>query len=142
MEFGFANNSIGVEGSFVGPLAQFDPTKHNVVLRTTPTAAIRKDMSELTVIVSHIEEGLPTVTTVTDVASGTINQTLTPGGGLNGKGVRVKIAGEDEKTVGFFFVNAETEAETHIPMKALMRNEPKAFAFVLGGICGLERSCV
>ena len=131
VEFGFANNSVGVEGSFVGPLAQFDPAKHNVVLRTSPTAAIRKELSEVTVIVSHIEEGLPTVTTITDVASGTVNQLLTPGGGLNGKGVRVKIAGDDENAVGIFFVNAETNAETHIPMKALMRNEPKAFAFVI-----------
>lgn len=78
VEFGFTNNSVGVEGSFVGPLAQFDPEKHSVVLRSTPTAAIRKELSEVTVIVSHIEEGLPTISTITDVATGLINKQLTP----------------------------------------------------------------
>lgn len=131
VEFGFTNNSVGVEGSFVGPSAQFDPNLHAVVLRSTPTAAIRKELSQVTAIVSHIEEGLPTISTVTDVATGSVNKQLTPGGGLNGKGTRVKIVGEEGQEVGFFFVNAETQAVTVVPQTSLLRNEPKNFSFVI-----------
>ena len=131
VEFGFTNNSVGVEGSFVGPSAQFDPEKHSVVLRSTPTAASRKELSEVTVIVSHIEEGLPTISTITDVATGLINKQLTPGGGLNGKGTRVKVAGETGKEVGFFFINAETQEETAVAVTSLLRNEPKNFSFII-----------
>lgn len=86
VEFGFTTNSLGVEGSFIGPKAQFDPARNKVVLRSTPTAEIRSKLTDISVIVSHVEEGLPTIISVTDVASGAVNTKLTPGGGLTGSG--------------------------------------------------------
>ena len=103
VEFGFTTNSLGVEGSFIGPKAQFDPARNKVVLRSTPTAEIRSKLTDISVIVSHVEEGLPTIISVTDVASGAVNTKLTPGGGLTGSGQRIKIAGETGDAVGFFF---------------------------------------
>lgn len=132
VEFGFVNNSLGVEGAFIGPKAQFDPAKNRVVLRTTPTAAVREELADISVIVSHVEEGLPTIITVTDVASGLVNQKLTPGGGLTGKGSRCKIVGEEgDDNVGFFFVNAKDNKETPVPVTSLIRNEPANFSFVI-----------
>ena len=57
VEFGFTTNSLGVEGSFIGPKAQFDPARNKVVLRSTPTAEIRSKLTDINVIVSHVEEG-------------------------------------------------------------------------------------
>ena len=85
-------------------IAQFDPARNKVVLRSTPTAEIRSKLTDISVIVSHVEEGLPTIISVTDVASGAVNTKLTPGGGLTGSGQRIKIAGETGDAVGFFFV--------------------------------------
>lgn len=133
VEFGFVTNSLGVEGPFIGPKAQFDPGRNRVVLRSSPTADIRKELADISVIVSHVEEGLPTIISVTDVASGLVNQKLTPGGGLTGKGSRCKVVGEesDDNNVGFFFVNAKDNKETAVPVTSLMRNEPANFSFVI-----------
>ncbi|MDD2953096.1 MAG: DUF4469 domain-containing protein [Parabacteroides sp.] len=131
VEFGLTSNSLGVEGSFIGPKAQFDPARNKVVLRSTPTAATRALLADISVIVSHVEEGLPTIVSVTDVATGIENSCLTPGGGLVGRGDRCKIAGEAGQTVGFFFVNAADQVETAVPATSLMRNEPANFSFVI-----------
>lgn len=131
VEFGFTSNSLGVDGSFIGPKAQFDPERNRVVLRSSPTAAIRAELTDIGVIVSHVEEGLPTITSVTDVATGLENTTLTPGGGLAGKGSRCKIAGDEGDAVGFFFVKAGGQEEIPVPATSLIRNEPANFSFII-----------
>lgn len=131
VEFGFANNSLGVEGSFIGPKAKFDPAVNNVVIRCIPRVEFKEDLKGISVIVGMIEEGLPTVTKVTDVFTQTVNQKLTPLSTLNGEGKRVKIAGAEGKTVGFFFINSETEAETAVPMTSVGRNDPSFFSFII-----------
>ena len=131
VEFGFTNNSLGVDGSFIGPKAQFDPSRNSVVLWSSPRAEIKEDMKGISVIVSAVEEGLPTIISVTDVSTGTQNDKLTPGGGLVGTGNRIKIAGEEGKAVGFFFVNVKDETETAVPMTSLIRNDPSAFSLII-----------
>ncbi len=131
VEFGFSNNSLGVDGVFVGPDAQFDPAVNNVVLRCTPRAEFRNDLKNISVIVSGTSDGLPVITCVTDVTTGSVNCDLTPGGGLNGDGNRVKIAGAEGQTVGFFFVSSTDQAETAVPATSLLRNDPSHFSFII-----------
>ena len=119
VEFGFTNNSFGVDGSFIGPKAQFDPSRNSVVLWSSPRAEIKEDMKGIS---------------VTDVSTGTQNGKLTPGGGLVGTGNRIKIAGEEGKAVGFFFVNAKDETETAVPMTSLIRNDPSAFSLIISAL--------
>lgn len=131
VEFGFTNNSLGVDGSFIGPKAQFDPSRNNVVLWSSPRAEIKAELKSISVIVSAVEEGLPTIISVTDVFTGTQNAKLTPGGGLVGTGNRTKIAGEEGKALGFFFVNAKDKTETAVPMTSLLRNDPSNFTLII-----------
>ena len=88
VEFGFANNSLGVDGPFIGPDAKFDPSVNNVTLRCSPRIEFKEDLKNISVIVAGTEEGLPTITKVVDVATGSENLRITPGGGLNGEGNR------------------------------------------------------
>lgn len=44
VEFGFTNNSLGVDRSFIGPRAKLDPAKNNVVIRRTSHAVFEKDL--------------------------------------------------------------------------------------------------
>lgn len=131
VEFGFTNNSLGVDGPFIGPKAQFDPTRNNVVLWSSPRSEIKEDLKGISVIVSAVEEGLPTIISVTDVTTGTQNSKLTPNAGLIGTGNRIKIVGEEGKAVGFFFVNAASEAETPVLMTSVLRNDPSAFSLII-----------
>ncbi|WP_278625297.1 DNA-binding domain-containing protein [Parabacteroides gordonii] len=104
VEFGLTNNYLGIDGSFIGPKAKFDPAKNNVTLRSTPIKEVKEDMKGISVIVGEVVEGLPTITKLTDVFTGSVNGKITPGNTLNGEGKRVKIAGTEGSPVGFFFV--------------------------------------
>ena len=57
VEFGFTTNSLGVDGPFIGPDAQFDPAKNNVLLRSVPLVELKKDLKN-TVPVLLILEGI------------------------------------------------------------------------------------
>ena len=130
VEFGFTTNSLGVEGAFIGPKAQFDPAKNRVNLRSVPLSKYRVELDKISVIISSTEESLPTITTVTDVTTGSINDLITSGGGLNGTGYRVKIAGEDEQN-GFYFVSTDGEKETKVPAASILRNDPSNFTLIV-----------
>lgn len=131
VEFGFTNNSLGVDGPFIGPGAAFDPAKNNVSIRSTTRSVFREELKSINVIISGVEENLPTITTLTDVVTGKVNSQLTPLGNLNGEGKRVKVVGTEGSTVGFFFINAETEAETAVPKTSISRNDPSFFSFTI-----------
>lgn len=131
VEFGFTNNSLGVDGPLIGPAAQFNPAVNNVNIRSTPRSEFRDDLKKISVIITGVEENLPTISTVTDVVTKKINSQITPGGTLNGEGKRVRIVGEEGKKTGFFFINAATEAETAVPETAISRNDPSFFSFII-----------
>ena len=52
VEFGFTTNSLGADGPFIGPDAKFNQTKNKVVLRSVPLAELKKDLDNITVIIS------------------------------------------------------------------------------------------
>lgn len=131
VEFGFSNNSLGVDGSFIGPKAQFDPELNNVTLRCSPRGEFKNDLKSISVIVSAVEEALPTIIKVNDTTTGCVNNKITAGGGLTGEGYRTKIAGTGNTTIGFFFINASTKVETAVPETSLIRNEPSNFSFII-----------
>lgn len=132
VEFGFANNALGVEGAVIGPGTGFDPAVNRVVMRYTPLAELRHELDTIDVIINGTNEGMPVVSTLFDVFTKTTNEKLTPGNTLNGKGTRVKIAGEEGKEVGFFFIDSTDETKvTSVPESAVSRNEPSAFSFII-----------
>jgi hypothetical protein len=131
VEFGFTNNSLGVDGPFIGPAPLYNPLVNNVTLRCIPRSVFKKELADMDVIVGQVAEGLPTISTVTDVVTGEVNAHITPGGSLNGKGKRLRIIGEEGKTVGYSFINTTDNTETVVPMTALSRNEPSNFSFII-----------
>lgn len=132
VEFGFAYNSLGVEGAFIGPKAQFKQGTNRVIIRFAPLAELRPDLDSISVIVGEVQEGLPTIVTVTDVFTKEVNNHITPGNTLIGTGSRTKIVGEASNNVGFFFVDATDETKvTPMPETSISRNEPSNFSFII-----------
>ncbi|WP_195373571.1 MULTISPECIES: DUF4469 domain-containing protein [Parabacteroides] len=131
VEFGFTNNSLGVDGPFIGPKAAFNPEENSVSIRSSQRAEFREDLKKINVIVSGVEENLPTITRVIDIVTEKVNSQITPGGNLNGEGKRIKIVGTEGKTVGFFFINADNDTETAVSKTAVSRNDPSFFSFTI-----------
>ena len=57
VEFGFANNSLGVEGAVIGPGAGFDPAVNRVVMRCIPLVGLRPELDMIDVIINGTNEG-------------------------------------------------------------------------------------
>lgn len=132
VEFGLCNNALGISGSLIGPSAKFDPKVNNLLIQHTTLTELKKELSAIDVIIQGVNEGLPTIKTVTDVFTNTVNQKLTPGNTLNGSGNRVKVVGSEGSPVGFFFVDASDETKVvSVPMNTVSRNEPSNFAFII-----------
>lgn len=132
VEFGFAYNALGIDGPLIGPSAKFNPAVNNLAVRCTPLTELRPELDQIDVIINGVKEGLPTIGTLTDVGSKTVNSKLTPGNTLNGKGERVKIVGTEGNTVGFFFIDSTDETKVvAVPENVLSRNEPSNFSFII-----------
>lgn len=130
VEFGFSNNSLGVSGPFIGPKAQFDPTVNRIDLRTSPrTAEYGAELQRIPVIVTGVEEGLPTIISVTDVRSGATNDVLTPGGIVNVKVSRGRITDDSES--GLFFIADDGTTAATVPVRELGTNMPTKLSFVV-----------
>ena len=130
VEFGFAINSLGVSGPFIGPKAQFDPKKNTITLRTSPRTSIYRDeLQTIPVIVKGVEEGLPTVITVYDVKTQTTNDRITPGGIVNLKTSRGKIT--ETAGCGLFFESAGGEVAGTIGLADLATNTKTQLSFVV-----------
>ena len=83
-----------MDGPFIGPDAKFDPSVNNVTLRCSPRIEFKEDLKNISVIVAGTEEGLPTITKVVDVATGSENLRITPGGGCycTGTGTHLHVS--------------------------------------------------
>ena len=70
------------------------------------------------------------INSVTDIASGEVNTRLTPGGGVNLIGSKIRISG-DNATIGIILTNEATSETTTIPLNAILTNNPSKISFVV-----------
>jgi len=70
------------------------------------------------------------INSVTDVTSGEVNSRLTPGGGVNLTGSKVKIDG-DNAAIGISLTNQATTDVVMIPKTSLLVNDPSKITFIV-----------
>lgn len=130
VSFGLGYYSLAVNGVFIGDNAKWDTTKHNLSIRVTPTADLREAIKAAAVTVRSMAEVGTIINSVTDVTSGEVNSKLTPGGGVNLTGSKIKIQGEDP-TVGINLINQATSEVTTIALTSILVNDPSKISFIV-----------
>lgn len=130
ISFGFAHFSLGVNGVFIGDNAQWDNAKHSLYAKILPNTELRNAIKNTSVNVRGMATNGTIINSVTDVASGEENSKLTPGGGLNIFGSKIKIEG-DKPEVGLKLINQTTKAETAIPMTSILVNTPSQLSVIV-----------
>lgn len=128
--FGLGYFGLKVNGVFMGDNAQWDNNKHNLSVRVAPNAELRKAVESTSVNVRGRASAGTVINTVTDVTSGEENGKLTPGGGVNLTGTRIRVEG-DHPSVGLKLVNMETEGEITIPTGSILVNNPSNLTFIV-----------
>jgi hypothetical protein len=129
VEFGLVHNGLYVDGVFIGEHPAWHDGKHSLHLRAMPTLAVREALKEITVEVRGMASSGMYINTLTDVASGDLNKTLTPGGGINLTGVKIRIVG-DEPGVGIHLTELASAQVTEIPPTAILVNDPSKISFI------------
>jgi hypothetical protein len=130
VEFGLGYNSLCVDGVFIGDHATWDPKKNKLVLTTTPSADVREAIKNVVIEVLGMAQSGLFVNTLTDVTTEEVNTCITPGGGVNLSGVKIKIVG-DEPGVGLYLDEVNTSAEVTIPKAAILINDPSKITFIV-----------
>jgi len=130
VSFGLGYFNLGVNGVFIGDNAKWDSSIHSLSVRVTPTADLRNAVKASTVDVRGMAASGLVINSVTDVTSGEVNSRLTPGGGINLTGNKIKIDG-DNATVGISLTNETTAAVTVIAKTAILVNDPSKITFVV-----------
>jgi hypothetical protein len=118
-----------ISGVFDSPDAPFDHTKHKINIKLHPGVVLRSAVSSVkpkriaAVLTGTI------ITAVTDLKTGAINSTLTPGRDVKLSGSKLKIAGT-EADVGLYFV-PETGDPIKVDLSDLVINNPSEIIAVI-----------
>jgi hypothetical protein len=130
VRFGLSFYQLGVEGVFIGDNAAWDSSQHNLIINSVPVADLRQALKTTAVSVRGMASSGTFINSVTDVTTKQVNSRLTPGGGANVTGNRIKIAG-DASGIGLSLINQATNEVISIPMTSLLANEPSKLSFVV-----------
>ncbi|MEI8272175.1 MAG: DUF4469 domain-containing protein [Paludibacter sp.] len=128
--FGLGYFNMAVNGVFVGDNDHWDSSKHSLSVRVTPTADLRASVNAATVDVRGMAEAGTVINSVTDVTTGEVNTRLTPGGGVNLVGSKIRITG-DNVANGIILTNQATSETTVIALNSILTNDPSKVSFVV-----------
>jgi hypothetical protein len=129
VHYGLGHVVLDVEGSFTGDEPQWNPEVNKLVATITTTKELREALKKTPVNIRGMASNHAAILTVTDVATGKVNEVLTPGGMANVIGSRIKIDG-DKPEVGLFLNNQDTQEYIQIPATAIGLNDPSKVMFV------------
>ena len=130
VRFGLGYFSLSVNGVFIGDDARWDPAKHRLNVIVTPVAELREAVQATSVEVRGRSVSGPTISSLLDVSTGEINSRITPGGGVNLRGSRIRIQGT-EKGVGISLINQSDGEVIPISSNAVALNNPSFINFVV-----------
>lgn len=128
--FGLGYFNLGVNGVFYGDDLTWKPEQHSLAVRVTPTAELREAVKSATITVRGAAPVGVAISTLTDVTTGQFNSRLTPGGGVNIEGTRLRIAGNNPAN-GLALINQATNESIRIPMTSVLFNEPSQLSFIV-----------
>jgi hypothetical protein len=130
VEFGLTHNRIGVNGIFIGDHPSWDSAVNSLSLVSVAAADVREAITGIEVEILGMAQSGTFINTLTDVASGEVNSRITPGGGVNLAGARIRIAG-DAPGIGLYLTEIKTETVTKIPTTSMLANEPSKITFIV-----------
>ncbi|MDE7074592.1 MAG: DUF4469 domain-containing protein, partial [Odoribacter sp.] len=133
VQFGLGIDSLVISGTFIGTSAQFDPAVHKISVSHNLTADVREALKRVQITVLGPVKSDPVIGKVTNVATGEVNQTITPGGGLNIEGTRIRVEG-DAEGVGIRFRLFGGGKPVEVPLNSLLINKPSAISLIVPSI--------
>jgi len=114
------NTQPSVSGVFHGATDTYDPRRHSIRTNLSAGTALRRATGNVKLQKVHTAEPIPFILEVHDVLSGTVNEQLTPGGVLQIRGGRLKLAAENQEN-GVFLIDMDGNATK---LNVVIENKP------------------
>jgi hypothetical protein len=130
VEFGLTHLSLGVDGIFIGDHASWDSSKNKLILNSATVVDVREAIKDVEVTVLGMAQSGIYINTLTDIVSEEVNTSITPGGGVNLVGVKIKIAGDDP-AVGLYLTEINSETTFTVPKSSFLTNDPSKISFIV-----------
>ena len=127
---GYFTASTLIKGVFNSPNETFNAEKHSIQFQFNQGETLRKELTNIEVDITGVGDSSITVSQVTDVKTGSVNNLLTPGRSLRIKGYKLKLAG-DSPNVGVYFVNQVTAERTKVDASDIVDNNPSELVVVI-----------
>jgi hypothetical protein len=132
VQFGLGFFSLDVKGIFIGDHAQWNPEVNSLRVKTAPGVDLRTAIRDAHVkVLGRARSGI-VINNLIDKTSGEENTRLTPGGGINLTGSKIRIAGESAEN-GIRLIEQSSGAITRIPTESVLINDPKKITFIVPG---------
>ena len=119
---GYFTANAQVRGVFDNKAETFNPQKHSILFRFNQGDLLRKEIPNVSVLVTGVGESGIAISHVVDSKTGSVNDLITPGGTLKIKGGKLKIAG-DNPEVGVSFENEASNA-VRVDERDIIVNNP------------------
>jgi hypothetical protein len=130
VQFGLGFFSLGVKGVLIGDHPKWDPEVNSLRVKVASSVELREVIKNVHVHVRGMASSGTFVNHLIDKSSGEENSTLTPGGGVNLTGIKIKIAGESDEN-GIRLIEQNSGVEYPIPMETILVNDPKKVTFIV-----------
>jgi hypothetical protein len=119
-----------IQGVFASAEENLDPARHTVRINLHPGVVLRRAVAEIKTKKVAVPAAGTLITSVTDIRTGSVNGTLTPGRDIKVSGRKLKIAGDDPG-VGLFFVPAAGGAAVKVDPLDIVVNNPSELIAVI-----------
>lgn len=127
---GYFTAGAQIKGVFNSPKETFSRDKHAVGFTFNQGESLRKELANVDVTIMGVAEAGCEIVQVTDVKTGIVNGTITPGRNLKIRGSKIKLVGEPD-LVGVYFVNQATAFETKVDATDVVTNNPSELIVVI-----------
>ena len=127
---GYFTATTLIKGVFNSPTETFNTDKHSIVFQFNQGDTLRKEIPNIEVDILGVADTSITITQVTDVKTGTVNDKLTPNRNLKIKGYKLKLAG-DNTAVGVYFINQTTGERTKVDADEIVSNNPSELMIIV-----------
>ena len=125
------NAQPSITGVFNGAGDSFDPSRHQVKINLSPGIELRKAIKQVKTKKVQVADVEPILNEVRDIASGSVNEVLTPDSIVQITGARLRFLPEDP-TNGIFLIHIDTGEE--FKLEVVAENKPARLMAMLSPI--------